>query len=255
MSSRVASDARTCAGNAGAAGGGAGDRRKGGGPAVIDAESRPLCCKPCPPSTRSAWPPCWSDVVTGRAFDYSHAHPRDPRPRGNSLDDAALHNVGRPHARRGRGGGCPLHDHRGAGWQAAPPGPPRCPTPPPRCRGSRRCAGCWLNLLSAAPGCPQVNKMYMGCHSDSGFVHQVRGFSSQMVFVRSLPPPGPPNPPLRLAAAGARRASPSSARRPTSAAPARAPTPGPTPSSPPLPASSAPTPPRPSTAWSRASSR
>lgn len=27
----------------------------------------------------------------------------------------------------------------------------------------------------------EVNKMYMGCHSDSGFVHQVRGFSSQMV--------------------------------------------------------------------------
>jgi hypothetical protein len=31
--------------------------------------------------------------------------------------------------------------------------------------------------------------MYMGCHSDSGFVHQVRGFSSQMVFGESFERP------------------------------------------------------------------
>ena len=34
-----------------------------------------------------------------------------------------------------------------------------------------------------------VNPLYMGCHSDSGFVHQVRGWSSQMLFGESFETP------------------------------------------------------------------
>ena len=34
-----------------------------------------------------------------------------------------------------------------------------------------------------------INPLYMGCHSDSGFVHQVRGFSSQMIFGESFEAP------------------------------------------------------------------
>ena len=34
-----------------------------------------------------------------------------------------------------------------------------------------------------------ANPLYMGCHSDSGFVHQVRGWSSQMVFGESFEAP------------------------------------------------------------------
>lgn len=44
-------------------------------------------------------------------------------------------------------------------------------------------AGSPSTTITVKTGAPlhEVNKMYMGCHSDSGFVHQVRGFSSQMV--------------------------------------------------------------------------
>jgi alpha-L-arabinofuranosidase len=46
-------------------------------------------------------------------------------------------------------------------------------------------------VISVQAGKPlhEVNRMYMGCHSDSGFVHQVRGFSSQMVFGESFERP------------------------------------------------------------------
>jgi hypothetical protein len=37
----------------------------------------------------------------------------------------------------------------------------------------------------------QINPLYTGCHSDSGFVHQVRGFSSQMIFGESFEQPQP----------------------------------------------------------------
>ena len=33
---------------------------------------------------------------------------------------------------------------------------------------------------------PQVNPLYMGCHSDTGYVHQARGFSSQLLFGESF---------------------------------------------------------------------
>jgi len=36
-----------------------------------------------------------------------------------------------------------------------------------------------------------MNPLYMGCHSDSGFVHEVRGWSSQMVYGESFETPGP----------------------------------------------------------------
>ena len=38
----------------------------------------------------------------------------------------------------------------------------------------------------------QINLLFMGCHSDSGYTHQPRGFYSQMVFGESfeVPPPG-----------------------------------------------------------------
>ena len=34
-----------------------------------------------------------------------------------------------------------------------------------------------------------VNPLYFGCHSDSGFTHQVRSFSSQMIFGESFEAP------------------------------------------------------------------
>lgn len=61
-----------------------------------------------------------------------------------------------------------------------------------------------LGLLLPAPGAATfivdvdattrlhpTNPLYMGCHSDSGFVHQVRGWSSQLVFGESFE--SPPN--------------------------------------------------------------
>jgi hypothetical protein len=63
----------------------------------------------------------------------------------------------------------------------------------------------WLVLLSAvllhavlhpavdpANRTHQINPLFMGCHSDSGYTHQPRGFYSQMVFGESfeVPPPG-----------------------------------------------------------------
>ena len=35
----------------------------------------------------------------------------------------------------------------------------------------------------------KTNRLYLGCHSDSGFTHQVRGFSSQMIFGESFEAP------------------------------------------------------------------
>ena len=35
----------------------------------------------------------------------------------------------------------------------------------------------------------RVNNLFFGCHSDSGFTHQVRGFSSQMIFGESFEEP------------------------------------------------------------------
>lgn len=37
----------------------------------------------------------------------------------------------------------------------------------------------------------RINPLYTGCHSDSGFTHQVRGFSSQMIFGESFEKPQP----------------------------------------------------------------
>ena len=67
---------------------------------------------------------------------------------------------------------------------------------------SRLCASVALLSALAASSSPsldinidtshvqhQVNPLYMGCHSDSGFVHQVRGWSSQMVFGESFEAP------------------------------------------------------------------
>lgn len=40
-----------------------------------------------------------------------------------------------------------------------------------------------------SPPAHRVNPLYFGCHSDSGFTHQVRGFSSQMIFGESFEKP------------------------------------------------------------------
>jgi hypothetical protein len=47
-----------------------------------------------------------------------------------------------------------------------------------------------ISIDASAQGTP-INPLYMGCHSDSGFVHQVRGFSSQMIFGESFEAPQP----------------------------------------------------------------
>jgi hypothetical protein len=47
-----------------------------------------------------------------------------------------------------------------------------------------------LNVsIDASKPTHDMNPLYMGCHSDSGFVHQVRGWSSQMVFGESFETP------------------------------------------------------------------
>lgn len=40
-----------------------------------------------------------------------------------------------------------------------------------------------------APPSHRLNPLHVGCHSDSGFVHQVRGFHSQMIFGESFEKP------------------------------------------------------------------
>jgi hypothetical protein len=40
--------------------------------------------------------------------------------------------------------------------------------------------------IDAAKVLHPMNPLYMGCHSDSGFVHEVTGWSSQMLFGESF---------------------------------------------------------------------
>ena len=44
-------------------------------------------------------------------------------------------------------------------------------------------------LFSVGETLHKINKLYRGCHSDSGFTHQVRGFYSQMIFGESFEKP------------------------------------------------------------------
>lgn len=46
-----------------------------------------------------------------------------------------------------------------------------------------------VSVATDSPPTHTVNPLYFGCHSDSGFTHQVRGFSSQMIFGESFERP------------------------------------------------------------------
>ena len=48
-----------------------------------------------------------------------------------------------------------------------------------------------LRVASASATTHQLNPLHLGCHSDSGFTHQVYGFSSQMIFGESFERPQP----------------------------------------------------------------
>ena len=41
-------------------------------------------------------------------------------------------------------------------------------------------------LINTSHVTHQVNPMFMGCHSDSGFAHQPRGFYSQLIYGESF---------------------------------------------------------------------
>ena len=45
--------------------------------------------------------------------------------------------------------------------------------------------------VGAAHPLHKINPLYSGCHSDSGFTHQVRGYSAQMIFGESFEAPQP----------------------------------------------------------------
>ncbi len=47
-----------------------------------------------------------------------------------------------------------------------------------------------IGVASDAPT-HRINPLFLGCHSDSGFVHQVRGFHSQLLFGESFEEPQP----------------------------------------------------------------
>ena len=48
-----------------------------------------------------------------------------------------------------------------------------------------------VRVDTEAPPTHRVNSLFFGCHSDSGFTHQVRSFASQMIFGESFEAPQP----------------------------------------------------------------
>ena len=59
------------------------------------------------------------------------------------------------------------------------------------CRAGAMAYTVHVDVDSASPATHSINPFYLGCHSDSGFVHQVFGFSSQMLFGESFERPQP----------------------------------------------------------------
>lgn len=51
------------------------------------------------------------------------------------------------------------------------------------------CHAQWVTIDVGDDRSHRINPHYLGCHSDSGFTHQVRGFSSQMIFGESFEAP------------------------------------------------------------------
>ena len=73
---------------------------------------------------------------------------------------------------------------RAARRAAAPAAPPPAAPPQPM-----QAAVLNITVATDAPATHTVNPLYLGCHSDSGFVHQVRGYSSQLLFGESFEKP------------------------------------------------------------------
>jgi hypothetical protein len=71
--------------------------------------------------------------------------------------------------------------HGGGGGHGPPPGPPPAPTQPV--------------TLTVDTGTPThtISPLAMGCHSDSGYAHQARGFYSQMIVASSFDASGFPD--------------------------------------------------------------